>query len=101
MTDRLAFLLADADAVECRIRLAELRAICALILNWHHPVVARLERGLADPMTIDDALAALGDVPAKHRRRILASFGALHGLVRIGKTQAEPIEDRHCPRCGF
>ena len=64
-------------------------------------MVSGLEQALVDPLTTDDALAALGAVPAKHRRRILASFGALHGLVRIGKTQAEPIEDRHCPRCGF
>jgi hypothetical protein len=97
----LGFLLVDVDETECRIRLAELRAICALILNWNHPVVMDLEHALADPLGIENALAALAGIPAKHRRRILASFGALHGLVRIVKTQAEPIEDRHYPRCGF
>ena len=64
-------------------------------------MVSGLEQALVDPLTTDDALAALGAVPAKHRRRILASFGALHGLVRIHVAQKEEVEATRCPRCGF
>jgi hypothetical protein len=74
---RLAFLLDATDASESRLRLTELQAVCALILNCNHLVVSELARAITDPGSIEGALTALTRVPSLQRRRILATFGAL------------------------
>jgi hypothetical protein len=97
----LSFLLEDADPVEQQARLRELRVLAALILNWNHPLVAELDAAISDPVAVDQALAALACSPAKCKRRILASFGALHGLVKVRVPKTPDVDDGHCPRCGL
>jgi hypothetical protein len=96
----LAFLLDDAGPVEQQARLRELRVLAALILNWGHPVVAELETAISDPVAVDQAMTALACAPSRGRRRILASFGALHGVVRIRVSKTLDADDGRCPRCG-
>jgi hypothetical protein len=67
----LAFLFEAVDETERRIRLAELRAICALILDWSHPVVTELSQAAVDPLAVDHVLMALAAVTSRCRREVL------------------------------
>jgi hypothetical protein len=96
----LDFLIKGTDAAEQRARLRELRCLAALILSWQHPVVGDLEQAIADPANVEAAMAVLAALPGKQRRRILASFGALHGMVRKQAAQ-RVMEFQKCARCGF
>jgi hypothetical protein len=98
----LAFLF-DGDEIERQTRLSELRALACLILGWNHPVVGAIEGAIADPLTLDQALAVLAATPTKRRRQILVNFAALHGLVqiRLPKHGGAFDDGVHCPRCGF
>jgi hypothetical protein len=98
----LAFLFEGVD-IERQVRLRELHVLAALILNWNHPVVGEIEGAIVDPLIVDQALAALARAPTRRRRQILASFGALHGLVQIRTPKGGGVADdgEHCPRCGL
>jgi hypothetical protein len=74
---RLAFLLADADALERIAGLRELRALSLLLCGAAHPATIALSKAISDPTPADRALAEVDILPALRRRRLLAAYCAI------------------------
>jgi hypothetical protein len=96
----LDFLLANADPAEQQARLRELRAVSALIIGWDNAVIRELDVAIEDPRVIPCALAVISVLPGKQRRQILATYGALHGMVKRHVVK-RVLEYSRCSRCGF
>jgi hypothetical protein len=70
------FLVDDCDDAERTARLRELRVLCALYAGWNSAAKLACDDALIGG-SITDVLAEIDRLPARTRRRVLASFGAL------------------------
>jgi hypothetical protein len=73
----LDFLLEGADAMERQARLREIRALVAVYSGWDHPAKRIIDQALRGEASEAEALAEVDRLPARTRRRLLASYGAL------------------------
>jgi hypothetical protein len=81
MAERLAFLLDGVPEAERMARCRELRALALVYCGLAHPATEALGAAITDPAMTGRALIVLDALPALRRRRLLASYGALMGVV--------------------
>jgi hypothetical protein len=73
----LAFLLAGASESERLTRMRELRVLIRLVCGPDHPVTIIFDFAIKGKIDTDRALSAPDLLPARQRRDILCTFGAL------------------------
>jgi hypothetical protein len=73
----LEFLLANADESERLARLRELRVLVRLMCGRDHPCAVIFDFVIRGKIDTSRALSALDLLPARQRRDILCTFGAL------------------------
>jgi hypothetical protein len=73
----LGFLLDGCSETERTARLRELRVLVAVFCGWDHPAKTALDEVLVFGEPHQTAFEAIDRLPARLRRRLLASYGAL------------------------
>ena len=90
----LSFLLDGVDETERQARLRELRAIVRLLCGSSHPASVIFDYTVKGSFDTAKALSAIDLLPARQRRDILSTFGALtwpnNRKLKIN------TKDKHC-----
>ena len=94
MNTGLSFLL-PADATERAARLRELRALATVFCGPGHPAARALTAAVANPAAADAALVEISRLPARLRRRVLATFGELVFGGRLDSKPRPALEQPH------